>query len=165
MGRTSKKSVPEPPPPSYVQIPKWPKHERPRERLLKHGVDVLSDAELLSILIRTARQRMTAVDIARKLLTQFETLDRLSSRTVADVRSASGLGLGLAKAAAIVAAFELGRRAAVPSGEERPKLRSPEDVQINRQLVEAGKIVGIPVHDHIIVAGLSYVSFAERGLI
>jgi DNA repair protein RadC len=133
--------------------------------LLKHGVDVLSDAELLSILIRTARQRMTAVDIARKLLTQFETLDRLSSRTVADVRSASGLGLGLAKAAAIVAAFELGRRAAVPSGEERPKLRSPEDVQINRQLVEAGKIVGIPVHDHIIVAGLSYVSFAERGLI
>lgn len=243
MSRASKKSVSEPPPSSYVQIPRWPEHERPRERLLKHGVDVLSDAELLSILIRTGRQRMTAVDIARKLLTQFETLSRLSSRTVADLRSTSGLGLGLAKTAAIVAAFELGRRAAVPAGEKRQILRSPEDVaqrylpllrelkkevffvvlldsanhiirdvkisegilnsslvhprevfrhaiaepaaailllhnhpsgnpepsaediQITRQLVEAGKIIGIPVHDHLIVAGTAFMSFAERGLI
>jgi len=42
---------------------------------------------------------------------------------------------------------------------------SSEDLAITKQIVEAGKIVGIPVHDHIIFAGKSYTSLAERGLI
>lgn len=42
---------------------------------------------------------------------------------------------------------------------------SSEDIQITRQIVETGKIVGIPVHDHIIFAGKTFASFAERGLI
>ena len=42
---------------------------------------------------------------------------------------------------------------------------SQEDIVITKQLVEAGKIIGIPVHDHIIVAGETYTSFAERRLI
>ena len=42
---------------------------------------------------------------------------------------------------------------------------STEDIQITRQIVETGKVVGIPVHDHIIFAGGSFTSFAERGLI
>jgi DNA repair protein RadC len=42
---------------------------------------------------------------------------------------------------------------------------SQEDVNITKQIVESGKIVGIPVHDHIIFAGDTYTSFAERGLI
>lgn len=42
---------------------------------------------------------------------------------------------------------------------------SREDIAITKQLVEAGKICGIPVHDHIIFASSSYTSFAERGLI
>jgi len=49
-----------------------------------------------------------------------------------------------------------------PSGNPEP---SSEDLQITRQLVEAGKIMGIPVHDHIIIASTSFTSFAERGLI
>ena len=49
-----------------------------------------------------------------------------------------------------------------PSGSKEP---SQEDVSITRQIVESGKIVGIPVHDHIIFAGHSYTSFAERGLL
>jgi DNA repair protein RadC len=48
-----------------------------------------------------------------------------------------------------------------PSGNPEP---SREDVEITRQLVEAGKIIGIPVHDHIIFAGDKHTSFAERGL-
>ncbi len=47
-----------------------------------------------------------------------------------------------------------------PSGNPTP---SREDINITRQLVEAGKIVGIPFHDHIIVAGEEFVSMAERG--
>jgi DNA repair protein RadC len=42
---------------------------------------------------------------------------------------------------------------------------SQEDISITRQLVESGKILGIPVHDHIIFAGNSYTSLAERGLV
>jgi DNA repair protein RadC len=49
-----------------------------------------------------------------------------------------------------------------PSGNPEP---SSEDVQITRQLVDAGKIIGIPVHDHIILAGHLYTSFVEKGLI
>jgi DNA repair protein RadC len=42
---------------------------------------------------------------------------------------------------------------------------SQEDISITKQLVEAGKIIGIPVHDHIIFAGNAYTSLAERGLL
>lgn len=48
-----------------------------------------------------------------------------------------------------------------PSGNPEP---SREDIRITRQLVEAGKLMGIPVHDHLIVAGNGYTSMAERGL-
>ncbi|WP_457653444.1 RadC family protein [Rhodocaloribacter sp.] len=48
-----------------------------------------------------------------------------------------------------------------PSGNPEP---SREDVRITRQLVEAGKLMGIPVHDHLIIAGNGYTSLAERGL-
>jgi DNA repair protein RadC len=49
-----------------------------------------------------------------------------------------------------------------PSGNPEP---SGEDIQMTRQLVEASKVVGIPVHDHIILALDEYASFAERGLL
>lgn len=50
-----------------------------------------------------------------------------------------------------------------PSGNIEP---SKEDISITKQLVEAGKILGIPLHDHIIVTnGIGYTSFVERGLI
>jgi len=49
-----------------------------------------------------------------------------------------------------------------PSGNVEP---SSEDITMTKQLVEAGKILGIPLHDHIIITECSgYVSFAERGL-
>lgn len=49
-----------------------------------------------------------------------------------------------------------------PSGNPEP---SPDDLQITRQIVEAGKILGIPVHDHIILAIDKYCSFVEKGLL
>jgi len=49
-----------------------------------------------------------------------------------------------------------------PSGNPEP---SSEDIDITRQLVEAGRIIGIPLHDHLIVAGEQYTSHAERGLL
>ena len=49
-----------------------------------------------------------------------------------------------------------------PSGNPEP---SREDIDITRQLSEAGRIIGIPLHDHIIIAGNSFTSFADRGLL
>jgi DNA repair protein RadC len=49
-----------------------------------------------------------------------------------------------------------------PSGNPAP---SKEDIAITRQLVEAGRIIGIPLHDHIIIAGEAFVSLAEKGYI
>ncbi|MCX6138671.1 MAG: DNA repair protein RadC [Ignavibacteriales bacterium] len=49
-----------------------------------------------------------------------------------------------------------------PSGNPEP---SGEDIAMTRQLVEAGKLIGITVHDHIIIAGDTHTSFAERGLL
>jgi DNA repair protein RadC len=49
-----------------------------------------------------------------------------------------------------------------PSGNPEP---SREDIEITRQLVETGKIIGIPLHDHIIVAGNAYTSLAEKGVL
>lgn len=62
----------------------------------------------------------------------------------------------LANAAGIIAVHNH------PSGSLEP---SGEDVRITRQLADAGKILGIPLHDHIILAGDGSTSFAERGLI
>jgi len=48
-----------------------------------------------------------------------------------------------------------------PSSNAEP---SREDIRITRQLVEAGKLMGIGVHGHIIVTQEGYTSLAERGL-
>jgi len=48
-----------------------------------------------------------------------------------------------------------------PSGNPEP---SQDDIAITKQLVEAGKIIGITVHDHIIIAADRFVSFADRRL-
>jgi DNA repair protein RadC len=49
-----------------------------------------------------------------------------------------------------------------PSGNPEP---SSEDISITKQLIEAGKIIGITIHDHIIFSGNAFTSFAERGLL
>ncbi|MBL7048857.1 MAG: hypothetical protein ISR96_04980, partial [Nitrospira sp.] len=49
-----------------------------------------------------------------------------------------------------------------PSGDPDP---SPDDINITKRLVEAGRIVGIDVLDHIIVADGAYVSLMEKGLV
>ena len=49
-----------------------------------------------------------------------------------------------------------------PSGDPAP---SREDIQITRQLVEAGQLLGIKVLDHLIVGGEGYASLRERGLL
>ncbi len=223
-----------------TSIKNWPEGDRPREKLEQKGASVLSEAELLAILIRTGKKGSSALDQARKLLSKGRSLREIAQMSVHDLVAE---GIGKARATSIVAACELSRRLPSSPGKEKPvfhcpedvaawyvpKLRdlkheefwsllltsanrliaevqvttgtlnsslvhprecfkealkqsaatviflhnhpsgnpepSQEDVTITKQLVESGKILGIPVHDHIIVAGDSFTSLADRGLV
>ena len=83
-----------------------PRDDRPRERMSMHGASTLSDAELIAIFIGSGRRGRNAVEVARDLL--GEGLARLSRREIAHLSAVAGIGP--AKAARIVAAFELARR-------------------------------------------------------
>ncbi|MFY9463005.1 MAG: DNA repair protein RadC [Candidatus Sungiibacteriota bacterium] len=220
-----------------MKIKDLPRIERPREKLQKYGPERLSDAELLAILLRTGRQGISAVELARKILAHK------NNKTIAD----AGVdelrrvpGLGLAKSCEIIACFELGRRllqgkkstlllspeevwqelkdirnqkkehfiiffldarnqeiarevisvgtltmsvvhprevfeTAIarsaaqillahnhPSGDPEP---SGEDIRVTAQLIEAGKILGIQILDHVIVSGTGFRSMKACGLL
>jgi DNA repair protein RadC len=223
------------------KITRWPKNERPRERLLQHGPQHLTETELLGILLGKGTTRKTAIDIARELLDRYESLQKLFSRSPSELTTVKGIGS--AKAAILSAAFELVRRIQSQRISDRPSFKrssdvanhylplmrdlrkevfkvlllnrsnrlikevfvsegtldasivhprdvfreallepaagiilihnhpsgnpspSEEDLRITKQLVEAGRLLGIRVYDHIILAGESYRSLADEGLI
>lgn len=107
-----------------VPIAALPVHDRPRERLLALGAGALSDQELLAILLRSGTRGTGATELAAGLLSEHGGVHGLAS--VRPEELAATAGIGIAKAASLVAAFELGRRAAHP--EERILIRSAEDV-------------------------------------
>jgi DNA repair protein RadC len=226
---------------SSYKIPRWPKNERPRERLLQDGPQHLTEAELLGILLGKGTRKKTAIDLARELLDRYESLQKLFSRSPSELTTVKGIGP--AKAAILSAAFELVRRIQSRKGADRPLFKrssdvaghylplmrdlrkevfkvlllnranrfikeafisegtldasvvhprdvfreallepaaaiilihnhpsgnpspSDEDLRITKQLVEAGRLLGIKVYDHIILAGESYASFADQGLL
>lgn len=91
-----------------MTINQWPKAERPRERLLKHGASQLSNAELLAIFLRTGIQGKTALDLARDMLNYFGNIDKILEsdfKTFVQMK-----GLGEAKYCQLQASLELVRR-------------------------------------------------------
>ena len=225
-----------------LTIKAWAEDDRPREKLLEKGRHVLTEAELIAILIGSGNREETAVGLAQRILSgSGNDLRSLAKLGVAELTKFKGIGE--AKAIAIIAALELGRRrkdseTAVqekiissgdafkqvkpvfmdllheefwilflsrsnnlirkefisrggvsgtlvdpkmvfkpalqylassmilchnhPSGNLKP---SEADLQITKQLKEAGKSLEIPVLDHIIVAEEEYYSFADNNLI
>lgn len=102
-----------------------PADDRPREKLIEHGPDILSNSELLAILIRTGTQQRSALDIARELTDDDGFYSNIAkARSVADLSKIKGLGP--AKAATILAAVELGRRVAGAQPQKKIKFSSPE---------------------------------------
>lgn len=224
---------------SSGRIRDWPKDDRPREKLEQHGATVLSDSELLAILLGSGTREMSAAALAKKLISDFGDLSDLARRNFQELRRVKGIGK--VKAIKIVAAFEMGRRAQSSGVRERIRITGPEqvaekylprmrdlkkeifkiilldsanqiikdvlisegtlnaslvhprevfkaalddhaaslilihnhpsgnpepsveDIQITQQLREAGKVMGVPVRDHIILAGRSYTSLAKSG--
>jgi DNA repair protein RadC len=219
-----------------------PSDDRPREKLWLRGVNSLSDAELIAILLRTGKKGKSVLEIARELIHKEGNLAGLALKSVDALKKVSGIGND--KAATLAAAFEISRRiqsqsgtvshrkitspgdvaqifiplmrdelkekfivvclnsankiiryetisignlnssivhpreifkAAIdcasasiilvhnhPSGNPEP---SEEDISITRKLVEAGKIMDIPVFDHLILTREGYTSFVEKRII
>ncbi|GAB3032061.1 DNA repair protein RadC [Oleiagrimonas citrea] len=104
-------------------IADWPRSERPRERLLKHGATALSDAELLAVLLGSGTRGKDAVALGRELLQAGGNLSALLSAAEPPRLS----GLGQAKHARLAAGFELARRALGEELDRGAPLRDPVD--------------------------------------
>lgn len=103
-----------------------PEEERPRERLARLGAIALRDAELLAVLFRTGTRKEGAIALAERLLKEFGNLRALSRASIEELMQVKGVGR--VKAIEIKAAVELGVRLAREKDEQRPKIRSAEDV-------------------------------------
>lgn len=107
-------------------IREMPEDERPREKMALLGARALSDAELVAILLRTGTARRSALVIASEITAGGGLYNRLAGADkIADLLCYKGLGT--AKAAALLAALELGRRLATAKALERAHFSCPED--------------------------------------
>ena len=110
---------------NQYRIADLPSAERPRERLKNQGPQSLNTAELLAVLLRTGVTGESAVQLGQRLLSQFEGLAGLQRADFHEVESQHGMGE--AKAAAVKAAIELGRRLAIQEPGQKSAISSPAD--------------------------------------
>ncbi len=214
-----------------------PEGERPRERLLLHGPEVVSSTELIAVILGSGSQGHSVLQVAQELMLRFGSVQKIAEATIQELCQIRGLGS--TKAAQLKAAFALGERAAKPIESTRPCVKTPkqayllvknflenarkehfmvilldakccviaqevvavgtlsqalvhprevfypairhtaaglvlahnhpsgdptpshEDLSSTKLLIDAGKTMGIPVQDHIIVGKDSYVSIRE----
>ena len=104
-------------------IKSWAEEDRPREKMLSKGKEVLSNGELVAILIGSGNSKESAVDLSRRILHDSnDNLIELSKLTINDLMKYNGIGE--AKAVSIVAALELGRRRRFSEAIEKPTIRN-----------------------------------------
>ena len=104
-----------------------PHGERPRERLIERGAGALSDAEVLAILLRTGRAGENVLELARGIVARFRETGLSEILAMPAAEFARIPGIGTAKAATVLAALELGRRAQ-GAAQNRPHIREAADV-------------------------------------
>lgn len=93
-----------------MKIKEWAEEDRPREKMLLKGIQSLSDAELLAILIGSGNRDQTAVELSQQILRSVNNnLNALGKKSVKELTS-SFRGIGTARAITIMAALELGKR-------------------------------------------------------
>ena len=110
-----------------MSIQDWPQQERPREKLLKQGASVLSDAELLAIFLRTGVTGLSAIDLSRELILSYGSLKALFAATESEFCQARGLGP--VKYAQLQAVLEMGRRYFFEEMAAKPVMGSAEAAQ------------------------------------
>ncbi len=115
--------------PDSLPITAWSEDDRPREKLQNLGRHVLSDAELLAILLGSGSRNESAVALAKRILLSVDNnLNQLGKQTLADLMKFKGVGE--AKAITIAAATELGRRRQSSDFVERPVITCSRDAYL-----------------------------------
>ena len=110
-----------------LNINQWAEEDRPREKMMMHGVSSLSNAELLAILIGSGNTEDSAVELMRKVLAEYHNnLNELGKASVVELCRFKGIGP--AKAITILAASELGKRRKEEDIRERLSIVSSKDV-------------------------------------
>ncbi len=108
-------------------IKNWAKDERPREKLLIHGAEILSNSELLAILISKGTRNKSAIELAKDILVlgknNLQELGKLSVKELMRIK-----GIGEAKAITIAAALEMGRRRQTTEALEKKTLITSGDI-------------------------------------
>lgn len=120
-----------------MAITDWPEEQRPRERLIRHGAQALSDAELLAVFLRVGVAGKSAVDLGRDMVGHFGSLQRMFAAPLATFAQIGGLGP--AKYAQLQAVLELARRAMAEQLQAGVTLGSPQAVRHYLQLLLAAR--------------------------
>lgn len=105
-----------------MSIKEWSEDDRPREKLLLKGHTSLSTAELIAIIMGSGSKTISAVSLSKNILAAAPGLDELARKPLEFFTSFKGIGT--AKAVAIIAALELGRRRQMLSAASKPKITS-----------------------------------------
>ena len=112
---------------TYFSIKHWSNDDKPREKLVHKGKSVLSDAELIAILIGTGGRNESAVELAKRILASannnLNELGKLSIKQLMQFK-----GIGEAKAVTIAAALEIGRRRRGETAQKITKITSSNSV-------------------------------------
>jgi DNA repair protein RadC len=113
--------------PTSFSIKNWSQDDQPREKLRDKGKSILSDAELVAIIIGSGNREESAVDLCKRILASVDNnlnaLGKLSIKQLMEFK-----GIGEAKAITITAALELGRRRRLEEGLELKKIDSSSSV-------------------------------------
>ncbi len=118
-----------------MAITHWPEEQRPRERLIKYGAHMLSDAELLAVFLRIGVAGKSAVDLGRDMIGHFGSLHGMFTASLDDFSKMHGLGP--AKYAQLQAVIELARRSLMEELCVGEVLGSPQAVRQYLQLMLA----------------------------
>jgi DNA repair protein RadC len=110
----------------YSAIKAWAEDDRPREKLLLKGKSVLSDAELLAIILGSGTAKVSAVDLSKQILNSCDqNLNELGKLSISELKKFKGVGD--AKAITISAAMELARRRRSDQLIKKKKVTSSQD--------------------------------------
>lgn len=109
-----------------LRVKDLPKNERPREKILRYGAEVMSNSELLAIILRTGTKDENILKLCDRIISHFGGLNGLINPTIEDLKQIKGVGE--AKATQILAISELASRfKSFKSGDDYT-VSSPKDV-------------------------------------
>ena len=110
-----------------ISIKNWSPDDRPREKLLNKGIESLSDAELIAVLIGSGYKDKSAVELSKAILSSVDfNLNELCKQSVKDLIKHKGIGE--AKAISIIAALEIGKRRKISEVIEKKQISGSSDV-------------------------------------